>query len=48
MKFAQLIRRTGTTGVYSKDFVGRASSDDHFAGETGAERRLAHLIANAG
>lgn len=48
MGIKQLIRRTGTTGVYSKDFVGRASGDDHFSGETGAERRLAHLIATAG
>ncbi|MGQ0847060.1 MAG: hypothetical protein ACT4QF_23320 [Sporichthyaceae bacterium] len=48
MKIKQLIRRTGTTGEYSKGFVGRASSDDHFAGETGAERRLAHMLATAG
>lgn len=44
----KLTRRTGTTGAYSKDFVGRGSSDDHFAGETGAERRLAHIVAMAG
>ncbi|MGQ0468166.1 MAG: hypothetical protein ACT4QG_22970 [Sporichthyaceae bacterium] len=44
----KLTRRTGTTGAYSKEFVGRASSDDHFAGETGAERRLAHQLAMAG
>lgn len=43
----RLTRKAGTTGTYSKDFVGRASSDDHFAGETGAERRLAHMLATA-
>lgn len=43
----RLTRRTGTIGAYSKDFVGRGSSDDHFAGETGAERRLAHMLAAA-
>lgn len=48
MRIKQLFRRTGSTGEYTKGFVGRPSSDDHFSGETGAERRLAHMIATAG
>lgn len=47
MRIKTLFRRTGTTGAYTKKYVGRVARDDDFAGETGAERRLAHMLATA-